>query len=91
MFPLTDGANSLVAVTRFCWTEFPDVWSTLDLTSFVSFGSSSEGRVLGFRWHGADEVIAFHHHMEGEYEVLGPDILNVYRVDYLRSDGTSDN
>ena len=91
LFSLTedDFIGSLKSITEFCWSEFKETWPTLDLTPFIFFGSSSGDEMWGIRWRDGNEVIAFHHHMEGAYEVVGSDILSVYKADYSRYSNVS--
>lgn len=89
LFCLTGDKTSLVTLTRFFWTEFREVWPSLDLTRFVFFGSSAGDEFWGIRCNGPEQVIAFHHNMEGDFEVVGLNIVDVYRVDYLRYGGHS--
>ncbi len=77
-----DHIGSLLSMTQFYWTEFADTWPDLNLKPFVFFGSSSGDNAWGIRWQGEQQVIAFHHHMEGKYEVVGSNILEVYLADY---------
>ncbi|HEX4327159.1 MAG TPA: SMI1/KNR4 family protein [Burkholderiales bacterium] len=79
-----DFVGSLQSLTEFCWNEFGETWPDLDLTPFIFFGSSSADELWGIRWRDGSEIIAFHHHMEGEYEVVGSDIESVYKADYAR-------
>ena len=75
-----DYIGSLVTVTRSMWAEF----STPDLRPFIFFGCASGGETWGINTQGPSEVIAYHHHMEDQYEVVGGDILDVFRADYAR-------
>jgi hypothetical protein len=36
----------------------------------------------GINWQGPTQIIAFHHQMEGEFEVIGSKIVEVYKADY---------
>ncbi len=74
----------LRAMTEFCRIEFKETWPTLDLTPFIFFGSSCSDQMWGIRWESGNEIIAFHHNMEGVYETVGLDILSVYQADYSR-------
>jgi hypothetical protein len=47
---------------------------------------SCADELWGIRWDGPVEIIAFHHHMEGEYETVGTDILDVFKADAVRFD-----
>ncbi|WP_093301795.1 hypothetical protein ABL840_29650 [Variovorax sp. NFACC27] len=38
----------------------------------------------GINWKQPGQVIAFHHHMEGAYEVVGTNIADVYRTDFTQ-------
>ncbi len=77
-----DGIGSLRSITEFCWSEFTDTWPELDLTPYLFFGSSNGDQMWGIRWRDGGEIIAFHHHMEGTYDVVGSDILKVYTENY---------
>ncbi len=87
LFPLVEEASdtSLLAVTRFWWFDWKKIVSpriAVDFTPFVFFGSSSCDYVWGIRWNGPAEVIAYHHGMEDEYEVVGTVVLDIYRRDH---------
>ena len=75
-----DHVGSLVSITRFMWSEF----TTPDFQPFVFFGTASGGATWGINLQCPSEIIAYHHHMEDEYEVVGSDIIEVYRADYAR-------
>ncbi len=79
-----DFIGSLKSMTEFCWSEFQETWPALDLTPFIFFGSSAGDDMWGIRWRDGKEIIAFHHHMEGSYEVVGHDISSIYKADYSR-------
>jgi hypothetical protein len=38
----------------------------------------------GINWKGPEQIIAFHHHMEGEFEVVGSNIVEIYKADCKR-------
>lgn len=84
LFSLTDAdfTGSLVSITKHMWTE----WRTPDLRPFLFFGSSSGDEFWGINHRRPDEIIAFHHHMEDHYEIVGTDIAQVFREDYARYD-----
>jgi hypothetical protein len=75
-----DYIGSVVTITKFMWTEF----TKPDLRPFIFFGSASGGESWGINVERPHEIIGYHHHMEDEYEVLGSDILEVFRADYAR-------
>lgn len=80
-----DMMGSLVTNTRFWWTEWKQLspeTNRLDFTPFVFFWSSCGDENWGGRWQGSEEIIAYHHSMEDEYEVAGTSILDVYQVDF---------
>jgi hypothetical protein len=83
-----DSVGGLVSWTKFWWQEWREIAPNLELdfTPFVFFGSSNSDHAWGIRWQGPAEIIAYHHHMEGEYEVVGSDILAVYQQDYAGYD-----
>ena len=64
------------------WTES----STPDLRPFLFFGSSSSDDCWGIKIERQDEIIAFHHHMEDHYEIVGKNIIDVFLADYARYD-----
>jgi len=87
LFSLTneDFIGSLVSVTRSYWLEFrPPAFP--DLRGFVLFGSSCGDETWGIALDRPHDIIAYHHHMEDNYETVGIDILEVYRADYARYD-----
>ena len=77
-----DVVGSLVSITNFLWTEI----AKPNLRAFVFFGSSSGDEYWGINRLRPNEIISYHHHMEDEYEVVGTDIIEVYREDYARYD-----
>ena len=82
-----DFVGSLLTTTQFFWTEWKQYYLKLDLSTFVFFGSS--GYVTwGISVKQPSQIIAYHHHMEDEYEIVGSDILEVYRAEYARLDYT---
>lgn len=76
LFPV----ESLLTNTRFMWVEFV----VPDLRPFLFFGLSSGDDWWGINWQRFGEIIAYHHNMEDQYEVVGSDIIEVYRADYAR-------
>src|SRR5512140_1247726 len=80
-----DFVGSLVTTTQFFWTEWKEYYPKLNLVPFVFFGSS--GYVSwGISLREPGQIIAYHHHMEGEYEIVGSNILEVYRAEYASQD-----
>lgn len=77
-----DFIGSLVTLTRFHWSDIKEYWPKLDLSPYIFFGSSSADEMWGINWKGTEQIIAFHHHMEGEFEVVGSNIVEVYKADY---------
>ena len=75
-----DHIGSLVSITRFMWTEF----AVPDLKPFVFFCSSSSDEFWGINWQQPSQIIAYHHHMEEEYEIVGSDIVELWQADYAR-------
>lgn len=84
LLPLS-GKESLVDLTKSLWAEWEGFRPEFDLKPFVFFGSSMSDDLWGINWMQPGQVIAFHHHMEGAYEVAGKTILDVYRADFTRS------
>ena len=97
LFSLDDPGSdtSLVAMTRFWWFDWKTIASprsAIDFTPFLFFGSSCCDHIWGIRCNGPAEIIAYHHSMEDKYDVVGHDILDVYRKDYAEYElGGSDN
>lgn len=74
-----DTIGSLVSTTRFMWTEV----TAVDLRPFVFFGYSGGDEAWGISIvDDSPQIIAYHHHMEDEFELLGDDIIQVYLTDY---------
>jgi hypothetical protein len=72
LFPLvscTDRGSSLFEMTRF----FRD-WKLVNLSRFVFFGLSTADENWGISVDDPRKIIAYHHHMEDKYEVVGSDI-----------------
>jgi cell wall assembly regulator SMI1 len=76
LFSCIDGGSSLCESTLF----FRD-WRMVDLSRFVFFGSSTADESWGISLNDPKKIIAYHHHMEDEYEVVGSDIFQVYLAD----------
>lgn len=77
-----DFIGSLVTITKHLWEEanFPR------LTLFLFFGSSSGDEIWGINWSDPREIISYHHHMEGDFEVVGSNVLDVWKADYALYD-----
>lgn len=82
-----DFIGSLVTITKQFWQEIKSPC----LTPFVFFGSSSGDEVWGVDWRSPREIIAYHHHMEDEYEVAGRKIMDVWKADYSLYDEIDSN
>lgn len=79
LFPLlscSDGGSSLCETTLFFRS-----WEQVDLSHFIFFGSSSADENWALSVDEPKKIIAYHHHMEDEYEHAGSDILQVYLED----------
>jgi hypothetical protein len=48
---------------------------------FIFFGTPSRDELSGLSLAGPATIIAYHHHMEDEYEVVGADIFQVFVAD----------
>jgi len=82
LFPLAhcvSPGSSLLALTQF----FRD-WESPDLSRFIFFGSSTVDHAWGLSLDDSRKIIAYHHHMEDEYEIVGSDIYEVYIADEQR-------
>ena len=79
-----DFIGSLISTTRFHWEEIGTFWPQLDLRPYIFFGFSCGDEAWGISWRRPDQIIAFHHHMEGDFEVAGASIVEVYKADYAR-------
>lgn len=77
-----DYVGSLVTWTKHFWHEF----TVPCLRPFTFFGSSSGGDCWAINGQDPREIIAYHHHMEGQYEIVGSDILDVWKADYALYD-----
>ena len=76
--------ESMVSLTKTLWAEWEGFRPEFDLKPFVFFGSSTSDELWGINWKQPGQVIAFHHHMEGAYEVVGTNIADVYRTDFTQ-------
>ncbi len=77
-----DSSGSLVTMTRLYWVEY----SKPSFKSFIFFGGTSGGACWGINQHDPSEIIAYHHHMETQYEVVGSKIIDVWKADYASYD-----
>jgi SMI1 / KNR4 family (SUKH-1) len=75
-----DFIGSLLSTTKFMWSEF----ERPDLKSFVFFGFSSGDEAWGISTRVPGQIIAYHHHMEDEYQAVGSDIIAVFEAEYRR-------
>jgi len=75
-----DHVGSLLTTTRFLWNEI----TLPNLKSFVFFGLSGGDEYWGLNFQIPDEIIAYHHHMQGQYEIIGNDIIEIYQADYQK-------
>ena len=75
-----DYIGSLLTMTTHFWNEV----EIPCLTPFVFVVSSSGDESWGIRWQDPHDVIAYHHHMGDEYEIVGTGILEVWKADYAR-------
>lgn len=62
------------------WAEF----ERPNLKRFVFFGSSIADEMWGINTKVPSQIIAYHHHMEDQYEIVGSDIIAVFQADYSR-------
>ena len=76
-----DVIGSLVKTTRFWW-EWTARQSAPDFRPYVLFGYSSGDECWGIDCPRGEKIIAYHYQMGGECEVIGSDIIEVYRADY---------
>ena len=79
-----DFIGSLITLTRFHWNDIKEYWPQLDLSPYIFFGSSSADEMWGINWKGSAQIIAHHHHMEDQFEIVGSNIIEVYKADYER-------
>lgn len=67
----------MVRITRHIWDQ-----SRPDLRRFVFFGSSSADEWWALHVERPTEIIVYTPRMGGEYEVVGTDVIDVWREDY---------
>jgi len=72
-----DFIGSLVTITKHLWQEVKSPC----LTPFLFFGSSSGDEVWGINWSDPREIISYHHHMEDHFEIVGSNIVDVWKAD----------
>ncbi|HWA26884.1 MAG TPA: SMI1/KNR4 family protein [Lacunisphaera sp.] len=73
-----DSIGSVLSTTKFMWTEV----KRPDLKPFVFFGFSAGDEAWGIDSALPDRIIAYHHHMEDEFQLMDSDILGVFKSDY---------
>ncbi|MDZ4692258.1 SMI1/KNR4 family protein [Terricaulis sp.] len=84
-----DTIGSLVSTTKFWWHEWRTISAPelqIDFSPYLFFGSSSADEAWAIALTGPPKIIGYHHHMGGEFETLGTDILEVFRTDFARYD-----
>lgn len=79
-----DFIGSLVTTTKHYWEEWAGAWPSLDFRPYIFFGFSSSDEAWGINWKRPGEIIAYHHLMEGAFETVGTNILDVYRADIAK-------
>lgn len=82
--------SDLVMTTKSTWSEWEGFRPEFDLKPFIFFGLSTGDEAWGINWKQAGQVIVFHHHMEGAYEVVGTNIIDVYRADFTQFNDMND-
>jgi SMI1 / KNR4 family (SUKH-1) len=89
LMTLTDetAGRAVLQTTKFWWEEWPQYHPKLDFRPYVFFGWAGGGECWGINWQRPDEIIAYHHHMEDQYEVVGSEIIEVYRAEYAKYEG----
>ena len=73
-----EGAGSLVETNKFYWGEYMEYYPKLNFKNYLFFGNSSKDESWAINLNNETEIIAYHHHMEDEYEIVGNDIFEVY-------------
>lgn len=74
-----DGVGSLVTTSLYHWNDWKEPYPELDLCPFLFFGLSASDENWGIELDAPHRVIAYHHHMGGEFEMAGATIPTVYR------------
>ena len=83
LLPLKDTKySSLVDLTKVHWTEIS--LTNYNVKDFIFFGSSTNDQCWAINFKNEKEIIAYHHHMEGEAEFAGENIMEIYKKDYKR-------
>jgi hypothetical protein len=73
-----EGASSVLEFNKFMREEYIKYYPNLDFSNYLFFGSSSGDESWAINLTNQSQIIAYHHHMENEYEIVGDNILDVY-------------
>jgi len=73
-----DFVGSLLSTTRYMWSEV----NTPNLKPFIFFGTSAGDESWGIDTTLPGRIIAYHHHMEDEYQAMGGDTLEIFEKDF---------
>ena len=76
------GETSLVRMTKLFHEEIRNIARNApDFSAYVFFGSSSADENWAIGLNEPHQIICYHHHMEGEYEIAGDRIHDVFAAD----------
>jgi hypothetical protein len=78
-----DMIGSLVTITKAHWGGIFG-FSSKKFRPYVFFGVSAANYAWGINISGPTHVIRYRHDMEGEYESVGNNIMDIYAEDLLR-------
>lgn len=73
--------SSVLEMNKFFKEEYKQYYPSLDFSNYLFFGSSYSDETWGINLSNESEIIAYHHHMEDEYEIVGSNIFEVYIKD----------
>lgn len=73
--------SSVLEMNKFFKEEYKQYYPSLDFSNYLFYGSSCRDEFWAINLSNKYEVIAYHHHMEDEYEIVGSNIFEVYIKD----------
>jgi hypothetical protein len=92
LFPLRgdDPGGSLLVITRFFWNDWKSYYPNLDFRPYIFFGSASDDEKWAIGLQDPAQLIAYDHHMQDAFDVVGRNIVEVYKSDYAKYDDLPD-
>ncbi|MVX67090.1 hypothetical protein GKZ28_25905 [Clostridium chromiireducens] len=73
--------SSVLGMNKFFKEEYKQYYPNIDFSNYLFYGSSCSDELWAINLINESEVIAYNHHMEDVYEIVGRNIFEVYIKD----------